>query len=155
LRDDEEVGAGSPVLVSLLVLMACGGASSSPGPLDSGTLVFAGRERLHVQIADSPDERAQGLMNVSTLSPDDGMAFVWADTTTGTFWMKDTLIPLSIAFVDGEGTIVSIDDMQPCDTDPCPTYASSAPYTMAVEANVGWFADHGIGIGGRVRLSDG
>ena len=90
-------------------------------------------------------------MNVTALQPDDGMAFVWAEPTTSTFWMKDTLIPLSIAFVNPDGTIVSISDMQPCHADPCPTYASAAPYTMAVEANVGWFADHGIGREDRVR----
>jgi uncharacterized protein len=138
--------------LALLVLTACGGGSStSPSPLHTGTLVFAGGERLDVQIADTSDERAQGLMNVTTLAPDDGMAFVWTDPTTSTFWMKDTLIPLSIAFVDADGNIVSIADMQPCAADPCPTYAASAPYTMAVETNAGWFADHGIGTEDPVR----
>ncbi len=88
---------------------------------------------------------------MTTLPADDGMAFVWTAPTASTFWMKDTLIPLSIAFVDADGKIVSISDMQPCDADPCPTYASAAPYTMAVEANAGWFADHGIGTEDRVR----
>ncbi len=58
--------------------------------------------------------------------------------------MKDTLIPLSIAFVGQDGRIVTLANMAPCRTDPCPTYSSREPYTLAVEANQGWFRDHGI-----------
>ena len=56
------------------------------------------------------------------------MAFVWDEPTQGAFWMKDTLIPLSVAFWDEDGRIVGIVDMEPCATEPCPTYASPAPY---------------------------
>ena len=137
----------------MLVAPACGHASgdtSTSATLATRTLVIGGKDRLDVQIADTPDEREQGLMHVTTLPRDDGMAFVWTDSTTSSFWMKDTLIPLSIAFVGADGTIVSVDEMQPCTADPCPTYASPIPYTMAIEANAHWFADHGVGVGDRV-----
>jgi uncharacterized membrane protein (UPF0127 family) len=65
--------------------------------------------------------------------------------------MKDRLILLSIAFVDAHGRVVSISDMQRCGTDPCPTYAASGAYTLAVEANLGWFAHHHRGVEVRRR----
>jgi uncharacterized membrane protein (UPF0127 family) len=142
------------LLVSLLVgLVAC----SSPGsvPIQSmrvGAVVFGGGDRLHVRIAETPAERSEGLMHVMALAPDDGMAFVFDGPVTDRFWMKDTLIPLSVAFVARDGTILSVSDMDPCTADPCPTYPPSGPYTMAVEANLGWFHDHGVGVGSNARL---
>ena len=66
--------------------------------------------------------------------------------------MKDTLIPLSIAFVDEAGRVIDVLDMQPCESDPCPTYGVDEPYVLAVEANLGWFDDHGVGAGDRAEL---
>jgi len=131
-------------------------ACSPSDLLGSGVVTFDGDDRaaLQVEVADSPSERATGLMGVTALPPDDGMAFVWDDTTTATFWMKDTVVPLSVAFVDGAGRIVSITDMDPCRTDPCPTYRAAAPYVLAVEANQGWFADHGVAVGDRAELDE-
>lgn len=86
-------------------------------------------------------------MGVTTLGADDGMAFRWDSSTTGSFWMKDTLIPLSIAFVDEGGRVISIQEMTPCTADPCDTYEASGPYVMAIEANTGWFDDHAIVVG--------
>jgi uncharacterized protein len=139
--------------ITLLLVVAC---SSDPGTrpasMAQGSVVFGGADRLHVRIAESEQERQTGLMNVMALAPDDGMAFVFDGPVTTSFWMKDTLIPLSIAFVGQDGRVVSTSDMQPCGSDPCPTYAPSGPYTLAVEANLGWFADHGIAPGDRARL---
>jgi uncharacterized protein len=117
-----------------------------------GSVVFKQHGHLNVRIAETEQERETGLMNVMALAQDDGMAFVFPQAVSTSFWMKDTLIPLSIAFVGTDGRVVSISDMQPCDADPCPTYASSAPYTLAVEANLGWFADQGIAPGDPARL---
>ena len=100
-------------------------------------MTFQGSDaRLTVRIADSPDEQRQGLMGVEDLSPDRGMAFVYDEPTTGSFWMKDTPIPLSIAFVDETDRIVGIEEMTPCTSEPCATWdAGGAAYTLAVEAN--------------------
>jgi len=144
-----------PVVLALLALVACTSSAASPEALPHGTAVFGSDARLDVRIAETEQERQTGLMNVMALAPNDGMAFVFDGDVTTSFWMKDTLIPLSIAFVGGDGRVVSIDDMQPCQTDPCPTFAAAGPYTVAVEANLGWFANHKITAGDRVRLETG
>jgi uncharacterized membrane protein (UPF0127 family) len=139
--------------VALVLLVACSSDSATqPAAMSQGMVVFGRHGRLNVRIAETEQERQTGLMNVMALAPDDGMAFVFDEPVTTTFWMKDTLIPLSVAFVGQDGRVVSTSDMQPCQADPCPTYAASSPYTLAVEANLGWFADHGIAAGDRARL---
>lgn len=112
------------------------------------------RSTLQVEIADDDRERAHGLMGVTSLPDRSGMAFVFDEPSSGSFWMKDTLIPLSIAFVDAEGTIVGIREMTPCDVDPCPTYGVDRGYSMAVEANRGYFAAEDIRIGDTARLEE-
>jgi uncharacterized membrane protein (UPF0127 family) len=109
-------------------------------------------QTLFVEVADAPDEQRRGLMGVDHLPADEGMAFVFDGPTDTTFWMKNTLIPLSIAFVDEDGVIVGIREMQPCEAEPCPTYGVDRPFVLAVEANQGWFDDHGIGHGDRANL---
>lgn len=142
------------LLISLLTgLAACSSPGSvQPTSMRQGEVVFGGSDRLRVRIAETPAERAAGLMHVMALPPDDGMAFVFGGPVTDRFWMKDTLIPLSVAFVARDGTIVSTSDMDPCTADPCPTYPASGPYTMAIEANLGWFHDHGVSVGSDARL---
>ena len=103
-------------------------------------------------MAADDDARQRGLMGVTELPPDEGMAFTWDAPTTTTFWMKDTLIPLAIAFVGPDGRIVTITEMTPCENDPCRTYASAGPYTMAIESNAGWYTDHDVAVGDRARL---
>ena len=86
-------------------------------------------------------------MGVTDLPENHGMAFMWTSPTDATFWMKDTLIPLSIAFVGQDGKVITILEMTPCTADPCTTYAADAPYTMAIEADANWFEDHGVAVG--------
>lgn len=105
--------------------------------------------RLTVEIADTPEERALGLMNRESLEEDSGMLFAWPEDTESGFWMKNTLIPLSIAFIDAAGIIVDIQTMEPQDET---LHYSSSPYRHAVEANQGWFAKHGISTGDSVTL---
>jgi uncharacterized protein len=132
---------------------ACGDPASTDGDGPDRAVVFEpGGARLSVRLADTDDERRVGLMGVRDLPADEGMAFVWDDVVETTFWMKDTLIPLSIAFVDPDGRIVTIADMQPCERDPCPTYAADAPFAIAIEANLGWFAREGVDVGDRATL---
>ena len=141
-----------PFAIVLALIGAC--SVGEADEVDPAALVrFSGTEAtLTVRIADSGDEQRQGLMGVESLGEDQGMAFVYDDPTTGSFWMKDTLIPLSIAFVDGD-RIVAIEEMTPCESDPCPTWDSrGAAYTLAIEANAGWFAEHGIAVGDRATL---
>ena len=107
---------------------------------------------LWVDVADEDGERRRGLMEVEHLPADEGMAFVFDEPVSGGFWMKNTLIPLSIAFVGEGGNVVGVLDMEPCEADPCPSYGIDDAYVLAIEANQGWFEDNGIGVGDRAEL---
>ncbi len=103
-----------------------------------------GPVRLTVEAADTPAEREHGLMGRTSLDTDEGMVFLFDGPTDGSFWMKDTLIPLSIAFWDEDGRIVGIRDMDPCTEDPCPTYGSPSRtwvrsrWIRGSSRNTGW-----------------
>ncbi len=86
------------------------------------------------------------------LAPNAGMVFLFDEPSTNRFWMKNTLIPLSIAFWDEAGRIVSIVDMAPCREEPCPLYSAGTPYIGAVEVNRGFFKSYGVKVGDRVEL---
>ena len=136
-------------------LAGCTTSGASSGPQDKAQLILhasGGHVTLEVEVADTPDERALGLMGRPSLAADAGMAFLWAQPVRGSLWMKDTLIALSIAFWDEHGRIVSILDMEPCEADPCPTYAPGVVFAGAVEVNQGFFAEYGITLGDRVEL---
>jgi uncharacterized membrane protein (UPF0127 family) len=140
----------------LIVAVACGSAEEVAYPNASAALSIGtddGSVSLDVQVADTPAERETGLMGRESLSPYDGMAFVWDEPVVGTFWMKDTLIPLSIAFWDADGRIISILDMDPCTEDPCPSYGPEHPFVGAVEVARGTFERHGVAVGDRVELT--
>jgi hypothetical protein len=107
---------------------------------------------LAVELADTPEERETGLMNRERLAPYDGMVFTWVEPVRASFWMKDTLIPLSIAFWDEGGLILSILDMDPCRADPCPTYDPGVEFVGAVEVRQGLFGTRGVEVGDRVEL---
>lgn len=96
-------------------------------------------------------QRAQGLMGRRDLSGYDGMLFDFGEPTTGTFWMKDTPMPLSIAWFDASGNFVSTTDMEPClNRSECPTYAATGPYRYALEVPKGGLAGLGIAPGSRL-----
>ncbi|HEU5225764.1 MAG TPA: DUF192 domain-containing protein [Actinomycetota bacterium] len=140
----------------LLVAVACGSAEEVSDPNGSAALSIRtddGTISLDVQVADTSEERQTGLMGRESLSPYDGMAFVWQEPLVSTFWMKDTLIPLSIAFWDDDGRIISILDMDPCTEDPCPTYGPDEPFVGAVEVDRGTFERDGVALGDRVHLT--
>ena len=111
----------------------------------------SGTATLDVAVADTPDSQARGLSGRDRLGADDGMLFRFDGTTTAPFWMKGTTIPLSVAFYDGSGRIIDIQDMDPCATARCPLHRSARPYVGAIEANQGYFGRHGIRPGDRVR----
>jgi len=145
------------LVIVLLFCVACGSSSDpAQGSDDTATLEIrtdAGVRSFDVEVADTTDERRTGLMGRETLFPYDGMAFLWTEPVESSFWMKDTLIPLSIAFWDADGAIVSMTDMQPCTADPCPTYAPDAPFVGAVEVAQGELEQNGVGVGDTVDLT--
>ena len=146
------------VFASLLVCVT-GTACEHEPEVDSfhetlGDISFGRAATLRVRIADEPAERARGLMGVRSLARDEGMAFLYDEPVSNGFWMKDTEIPLSIAFIRGR-RVVDTAEMTPCTSDPCPMYRSMKPYTLAVEANAGWFRRHGIDPGDEMTSFDG
>ena len=147
----------SLLVLVVLLAAACGSPQEpNPGARDSARLEIrtdSGVRSFDVEVADTTAERQTGLMRRETLSPFDGMAFLWAGPVQGSFWMKDTLIPLSIAFWDEQGRIVSIMDMEPCRADPCPSYMPDAPYVGAVEVRQGELLRRGVGVGGTIDLT--
>lgn len=147
----------SPLLVAVLLTAACGGgkAERETGGLPTGSLVIETSEGvldLTVEIAETPSTRTRGLMFRKQLEDDTGMVFLAEEPTASGFWMKNTLIPLSVAFWDNAGRILAILDMEPCDRDPCRVYDPQVTWTMAVEVNQGWFEEHFVAVGDRVRL---
>jgi uncharacterized protein len=106
---------------------------------------------VRVEIADDPFERARGLMYRTVLGEDRGMLFVFPREQQLSFWMKDTLIPLSIAYIDSKGRITDILDMKPLDDKP-PHYVSSEPVQYALEVNQGFFEERGVRVGDHAEL---
>lgn len=99
------------------------------------------------------DDRRQGLMGVTDLEGAAGMVFVFEAPSQGGFWMKDTLIPLDVAYYDESGSFLAADAMQPCaeGTD-CPVYAGATDYTLAIEVPAGLAAVYGMEPGGRAII---
>jgi len=111
-----------------------------------------------VWLADSEVERNRGLMEIiePSLGGDGAMVFVFSSETSAAFWMKDTELPLSIAWVDSAGAVVNTADMDPCPADAttCPRFAPGRPYRMAIEMARGRLQDWGIGPDATVTLGD-
>ena len=103
--------------------------------------------KLKAEVVADNMTRSIGLMNRFSLAPDHGMLFVFAQSEPLAFWMKNTFVPLSIAYVDSKGVIVSILDMKPQDES---TYPSGAPAMFAIEMKQGWFKERGIAVGDKV-----
>jgi uncharacterized protein len=108
--------------------------------------------KLTVQVADTPKKREKGLMFVEKLPENEGLLFVYPVKTYGGFWMKNTFIPLSIAFLDLDGKILRILDMEPCYEDECPNYDPELSYYYALEVNLGWFEKNQIKEGDIVQF---
>jgi uncharacterized protein len=155
------------LLVALLLVSGCGGGEKSETPSEEASpettavtvpdetatvgINTARGERVEVQveIADEEDEQKRGLMERTALAEDAGMLFVFPGERPLSFWMKDTLIPLSIAYIDGDGGIVDIQDMAPLDET---SHPSAAPAQYALEVNQGFFEERGVQVGDEADL---
>lgn len=107
--------------------------------------------RLKAEIAADANTRTVGLMNRFSLKPDHGMLFVFAQSEPLAFWMKNTFVPLSIAYIDSKGVIVNIMDMKPQDES---THPSAGSAMFALEMKQGWFKERGIVAGDKVNGLD-
>lgn len=138
----------------LLLAVAAGLAVRYAGSRPELLLIHAGGAPLYVEVADTPAERNVGLSGRRRLPENRGMLFLFhapLPADRASFWMKDTHVPLSIAFIGESGRIFQIEDMTPLDLSPvCPT----GPVYAALEVNAAWFAEHGVGVGDVVDWSD-
>ncbi len=129
-----------------LLIIAAVAASACTHRLPTHTIRVDGHA-VKVEVASDAEQRAQGLMHRDSLGVDEGMLFVYEDTRLRSFWMKDTRIPLSIAFADDTGKILRIADMKPLTT----KHTSSIyPARYALEMNQGWFDDKGVDKGSMI-----
>jgi len=112
--------------------------------------LYIHHREIWVEVAQTPEERAHGLMGRKHLGKDEGMVFIFEIEGYHGFWMKDTLIPLSIAFIDKEGRIVWVTDMKPLSLE---SHLPPKPILYALEMNKGWFTKNSIKVGDVVRFS--
>ena len=108
----------------------------------------AGMHRIQAQVASTPQQRAIGLMHRREMPANEGMLFVFEQPGTQCFWMKNTMLPLTAAFVADDGTVVNLADMQPQSLD---SHCSAKPVRYVLEMHQGWFAKRGIQAGQRLR----
>jgi uncharacterized membrane protein (UPF0127 family) len=156
------------LFLSVLILAGCSdssnGENETPEPQATrppGSPEFArgrvlidtggGSVLVDVDVAETDEQRAFGLMHRESLPDDEGMLFVFFEDSTSAFTMRNTLIPLSIAFFDFDGEILKILDMEPCEAEPCPSYDPAVTYRGALEVNQGAFDEWGVGIGDKVN----
>lgn len=138
--------AGS--VIGLALLLSAAGSHAQPQAELPKTSLYAGMHRIIAEVASEPATRSRGLMWRERLEQNHGMLFIFPDKATHCFWMRNTLVPLSIAFLRDDGTIVNIEQMQPLqETGHCP----KEPIRLALEVNQGWFEKRGISAGQQIR----
>jgi uncharacterized membrane protein (UPF0127 family) len=126
-------------------------------PSQDSTALFhtsSGSVEVVVEIAHSPEERSQGLMFRESLPENSGMLFIFDEEAVRTFWMKNTLIPLDMIFIDSGMSIIHIEkDVRPCESDPCSTYSSQLPAQYVIEVNAGFSEKNSMDIGDSLEFS--
>jgi uncharacterized protein len=138
---------------ALIVLAAAGPAvppafaQTGPQPRLETVKLQAGMHLITAEVAQTPTQQATGMMFRTSMGANEAMLFVDSQSSVRCFWMRNTLIPLAIAFIQDDGTIVNIAEMQPRSDE---SHCSKAPVRYALEMNTGWFAKRGIKAGSRI-----
>ena len=131
----------------LTLVAAVGAAQDRPQKLATIPL-NAGIHNIVAEVAQRPEERAIGLMHRPSMPANHGMLFIFEQPAQQCFWMKNTLLPLSIAFLADDGSVVNIEDMAPQSLD---AHCPAKPVRYALEMNQGWFAKRGVKPGFRIK----
>ena len=144
------VSAACRLPLLLAAGLSCASALAQPSAqLDlPRTQLTVGMFRIDVQLATTPQQRQIGLMSRREMPQTEGMLFIFEQPAEQCFWMKDTLIPLTAAFVADDGTIVNLADMKPLDET---SHCSARPVRYVLEMNQGWFAQHGVRAGLKLK----
>ncbi len=133
--------------VSLLLATLPSQAQDAAQKLPTVTLT-AGMHLIQAEVASNPEQRGIGLMHRPSMGANEGMLFVFESESQQCFWMKNTLLPLSIAFLGEDGRVVNIEDMAP---QTLGGHCSAKPVRFALEMNQGWFAKRGVKAGSRIQ----
>ena len=131
-------------VTAFLIVLCSPGLAQTPQTTLMRVKLTAGMHQIDTQVAVTPEQRSIGLMHRTSMPQHEGMLFVFDAPTQQCFWMKNTLLPLSIAFVADDGMIVNIDEMKPQTLD---SHCSEKPVRYVLEMNQGWFAKKGIKAG--------
>ena len=143
------------------ITVACGGATAK-GPTPAVTPSVTGPRVVlpsgvvyRVEIARTPEEQAQGLMFRESLPPESGMLFLFSDAAPHNFWMKNTMIPLDMIWMDGAGRVIFVSaNTPPCKADPCPSYGPDVPAVTVLEIAGGQAAKEKVTVGSRIRFEE-
>ncbi len=144
----QHVFAGVLVAMALVMGIPGGPANAQQMPVVN---LGAGIHIIRAEVAANNDTRMRGLMFRKSLEPNQGMLFVFDETTRHCMWMKNTLIPLSVAFIGADGVIANIADMKPHDET---SHCATRPVPYALEMDRGWFATRGLKAGTRITGLD-
>lgn len=131
----------------LLILPGIARAEETPQLQLPRITLGAGMHLIQAQVASTPQQRATGLMFRKEMPPNEGMLFIFEQPASQCFWMKNTLLPLTIAFIADNGSIVNLADMKPQTT---ASHCSAEPVRYVLEMNRGWFAKRGIKAGSQL-----
>ena len=136
----------------IIFLIGCGNVSDNAHNkifIDNGEKLI----KVNVEIADDDEERENGLMFRQKLNENEGMFFIFDSEDFLIFWMKNTLIPLDIIFIDEDFEIVDVKYAMPCKEEPCELYKSSKPAKYVLEVNENFTRKNGIKIGDNIRIN--
>jgi uncharacterized membrane protein (UPF0127 family) len=151
--------AGRNAVVLLLFAASCGGAPKkthgSPPAITGPRVVLPSGSVYKVEVARTPEEQVQGLMFRESLPEKSGMLFLFADGAPHTFWMKNTMIPLDMIWMDDRGRVLFISaETPPCKADPCPNYGPEVPAASVLEIAGGLAAKEKVTVGSTIRFED-
>jgi hypothetical protein len=132
----------------VLLVLAINTGAQEPQQGLQRALIQAGMFQIDAQLATTPQQRQIGLMYRTEMAAHEGMLFIFEEAKTQCFWMKNTLLPLTAAFVDEDGTVVNLVDMQPQTTD---SHCSEKPVRFVLEMHQGWFAKKKISKGYKLK----
>jgi len=136
------------IIAGLIGLLAPAAMAAATLPVVELT---AGIHLIHAELADNDSARMRGLMYREALAPNHGMLFIFDETDTHCMWMRNTLLPLSVAFIDNDGTIVNIEEMKARTDD---THCARRGVHYALEMPGGWYKEHGLKAGSQVKGID-
>jgi|SRR3989344_7375793 len=139
------------IIIALIIIITAIIASFTlRNDISTKEICFESSKCLNVELAQTPQERTQGLMFRASLPSTDGMFFIFPNSDKHAFWMKNTLIPLDIIWLNSDLEIVHIEHAQPCYQDPCPSYIPPLPALYVLETNQGFTDKNNISIGDKL-----